>query len=82
MTEWVHLRKVTLGDTVHAFAVDGKPTEPKAVLKALAEPKGVAVFIRSYPNDPLIPAPFYRALLREDTIILVVRAEDIYNAKP
>jgi hypothetical protein len=82
LTEWVKLRKVTLGDTVQAFGVDGEPVGPKAVLKALAEPKGVVVFMRSYANDPLTPAAFYRTLIREGTIILVVRAEDLYNPKP
>jgi hypothetical protein len=82
MTEWVPLRKVMLGDTVQAFGVDGELVGPKAVLKALAEPKGVVVFIRSYANDPPTPAPFYRTLIREGTIILVVRADDIYNPKP
>ena len=82
MTEWVNLRKVTLGKTVQAFGVDGLQKKPKAVLEALAKPKGVAVFIRNYASDPLTPAPFYRAMLREGTIILVVNSEDIYNAAP
>jgi hypothetical protein len=78
---WVDLRPVTLGDTVQAFGVDGEPAGPKAVLKALAKPKGVAVVFGSA-RDPLTLAPFYRELLREGTIILVVKAEDIYHAKP
>jgi hypothetical protein len=81
-TEWVDLRKVTLGEKVHAFGVDGKPLEKKAVLKTLAKPRGVAVFMRSYENDPQTPPAFYRALLREGTTILVVRPEDLYNPKP
>jgi hypothetical protein len=82
MTEWVKLRKVTLGDKVQAFGVDGKPVGAKAVLKALAKPKGVAVFMRSYANDPLTPPLFYRDLFREGTLILVVHPEDLYNPKP
>jgi hypothetical protein len=82
MTEWAPLRKVTLGDTVQAFGVDGKPVEPKAVLKALAKPKGVGVFMRSYANDPLTPPAFYRDLFREGTLLLVVKPEDLYNPKP
>jgi len=81
-TEWVPLRKVTLGDTVHAFGVDGEPMGSKALLKALAKPVGVVVFFRSYANDPLVPPALYRALLREGTIILVARQDDLYNAKP
>jgi hypothetical protein len=82
MTEWVNLNKVTLGETVQAFGVDGERVEPKAVLKALAEPKGVAVFIGRDPKDPQAPPTFYRSLLREGTIILVVRGGDIHNPKP
>jgi hypothetical protein len=79
---WVNLRKVTLGETVQAFGVEGERVGPKAVVKALAEPTGVAVFIRSYPDDPQTPPAFYRSLLREGTILLVVKAEDLYNPKP
>ena len=79
---WVNLRLVTLGETVHAFGVDGKSLEAKAVLKALAKPKGAAVFVRSYPNDPTTPPEFYRALIRDGTVLLVVNAEDLYNPKP
>ena len=52
------------------------------LLKALAEPKGVAVFIRSNVKDPEAPPAFYRSLFREGTIILVVQSQDIYNPKP
>ena len=80
--EWVNMRKGMLGETVQAFKVDGRPVGPKALLKALAEPRGVAVFMRSYTNDPRTPPPFYRALLRKGTILLVARAEDLYHPKP
>jgi len=79
---WVELRPVTLGEKVQAFGVDGKRKESKDVLKALAEPKGVAVFMRSDTADKNAPPEFYRAMLREDTILLVVNAEDLYNPKP
>jgi hypothetical protein len=79
--KWQNLRKVTLGQTVHAFGVDGKRLEPKAVLKALTEPKGVAVFVRYY--RPLAdPDPFYLAMLREGTIVLVVDGGDVFDLKP
>ena len=69
---WVELRKVTLGKAVQAFGVDGERVGPKVVLNALAEPKGVAVFIRSNVKDPEVPPAFHRSLFREGTIILVV----------
>lgn len=81
-TEWVQLRKVTLGDKVKAFGVDGKPLGSKGVLNALAKPTGVAVFLRSYANDPFTPPSFYRDLFREGTLILVADAEVLHNQKP
>jgi hypothetical protein len=80
--KWSNLRKVTLGKTVHAFRVNGERAEPKSVLKALAKPKGVAVFVRTKESDPPRPDPFYLALLREDTLVLVVNDKDIYAEKP
>lgn len=80
--KWSNLPKVTLGKTVQAFRVNGERAEPKSVLKALAKPKGVAVFIRTKDNDPPSPDPFYLALLREDTLVLVVNHKDIYPEKP
>ena len=79
---WDNLRKVTLGETVQAYAVDGKRVEAKTVLKALAKPKGVAVFVRIYNFDPPNPPPFYLALLREGTIVLVVEGSDVYELVP
>jgi hypothetical protein len=81
-TEWVPLRMVTLGETVEAYGIDGKRLESKAVLKALAKPQGVAVFMRNYANDPPNPAPFYAALFREGTILLVANPADLYNPEP
>jgi hypothetical protein len=81
-TEWVPLRKVTLGETVQVFGVNGKPMDPKSVLKALARPKGVGVFMRNYANDPLTPPAFYRELFREGTLLLVANPGDLYNPKP
>ena len=79
--KWQSLRSVTLGKTVRAFGVNGKSVEPKAVLKALAEPKGVVVFVRFH--EPLSdPDPFYLGMLREGTIILVVNGGDIYDLRP
>ncbi len=80
--KWSNLRKVTLGKTVQAFRVNGERAETKSVLKALAQPKGVAVFVRTNERDPTRPDRFYLALLREDTLVLVVNEKDIYPNKP
>jgi hypothetical protein len=80
--KWSDLRKVTLGKTVQAFRVNGERAEPKSVLKALGKAKGVAVFVRTKDDDPTRPDPFYLALLREDTLVLVVNQKDIYPDRP
>jgi hypothetical protein len=79
---WVYLRPVTLGETVHAFGIEGQRLDAKPGLTALAKSKGAAVFVRSYRTDPTVPPEFYRALIREGTVLLVVNAEDLYNPKP
>ena len=81
-TYWGEFSKVDLGRTVKAFCVNGKPLEPDAVLKALAEPKGVAIFLRARPDEPTRPHPFYLALFREGTVILVINEKDIYPQGP
>ncbi|HEV3437203.1 MAG TPA: hypothetical protein VG122_07580 [Gemmata sp.] len=78
---WDDLRPVTLGETVNAFGVDGKRVDSKAVLKAMAKPKGVAVFVQ-FSRQLLEPDPYYLAMLREGTIVLVVAGEDIFPLKP
>lgn len=79
--KWRALKPVTLGKTVHAFGTDGKRVESKSVLKALAKPKGVAVFVQFH-RTLLNPDPFYLDMLREGTIVLVVAAEDISDPVP
>ena len=79
---WDNLKPVTLGETVQAYNVDGTHAEPGAVLMALAEPKGVAVFMRLFDFDPAEPPAFYLSLLRKGTIVLVVKAEVIADPIP
>jgi hypothetical protein len=83
---WVNWRPVTLGETVRAFGVGGKALQPKAVLKALAAPKLVAVMVRQHipgrPRDLSDPEPYYLAMLREGTIVLIVAGSDIFPLKP
>jgi hypothetical protein len=62
--------------------VEGKGADEDAVFKSLAKPKGVAVFVRAKDSDPTKPDPFYLALLREDTVVLVVNQKDIYPQHP
>jgi hypothetical protein len=80
--KWCNLRPVTLGKTAQAFRVNGERVEANLVLKALAKPKGVAVFVRTKESDPANVDPFYLALLREDALVLVVNDRDIYPQEP
>src|SRR4051794_38714608 len=78
---WRELKPVALGGSAHAFGVDGRRLGAKALLDALRDPKGVAVFVRF--NLPLLePDRFYLAMLRESTIVLVVAAEAISDPIP
>jgi hypothetical protein len=52
------------------------------VVQLLTKPKGVAIFVRAKESDPKKPDPFYLALLREGTLVLVVNDKDIYPQKP
>jgi hypothetical protein len=83
---WEKWRLVTLGETVRAFTVNGKAMEPKEVLKALAKPKLVAVFVRQHitnrPRDLTDPEPKYLAMLREGTIVMIVTGSDIFPLRP
>jgi hypothetical protein len=76
---WLEQRTLTLGKTVQAIQTNGKTADAEAVLKALAKPKGVAVFVRAK-GAPL--EPFYLGLLREDTLALVVESKDLYPLVP
>ncbi len=59
--KWRNLEKVILGKTVRVFRVNGKPAEPDYVLKALAKPRGVAIFVRTEGWDA--PDPFHPVLV-------------------
>ena len=76
---WLEMRRLTFGKTVQAYHTNGKPADAEAVLKALAKPKGVAVFVRPKTAKP---EPFYLGLLREDTLALVVESKDLYPLVP
>ncbi|HLW65569.1 MAG TPA: hypothetical protein VKS79_09645 [Gemmataceae bacterium] len=79
---WVNdPRKLTLGKNVVAYRADGKVMEADALLKALAKPKGVAVFVRADVSKSK-PEAFYLGLLREDTLVLVAEHKDIYPTEP
>jgi hypothetical protein len=80
--KWSEFPAVTLGPTVRAFRADGKAADAEGVLRALAKPRGVAVFVRSKDKDPTTPDPFYLTLLRADTLVLVVDHKDLYPPEP
>ena len=58
---WRDLKVAELGEAVHAFGVDGKRMDAKAVLKGLAKPKGVAVLRALHLAQPLLDPPTTRS---------------------
>lgn len=78
---WDELGTVTLGKTAEAFRANGERADRATVLKVLAKPKGVAVFVRTEAERPQLE-PFYLSLLREDVLILTVRSSDLYPNAP
>jgi len=39
----------------------------------------VVCFVRSKPDDPEQPDPFYTAMFRDDTVLLVFRRKDLFR---
>jgi hypothetical protein len=79
---WKNLRPATLGNSARVFRSNGDPMKPDDVLKALAKPTGLAVFVR-YTRDELTkPDSFYLAMLHEETCVLVVDAYAILDLRP
>lgn len=64
-----------MGKEVKAYSQAGKPLGEEAVLKALAKQVSVVCFVRANPDDPEQPDPFYTALFRDDTVLLVLEGK-------
>jgi hypothetical protein len=70
---WEERKKpLTLGKEVKAYSQAGKPMSEEAVLKALAKQVSVVCFVRVNPDDPERPDPFYTAMFRDDTVLVVM----------
>jgi hypothetical protein len=67
---WSQLTTGVLGRDIRAYRPDGKPADPKEVLKALAKTRGVAYYLGYDKAKPVQPDPFYLGLVREDSIVL------------
>ena len=65
-------RPLTLGKEVKAYSQSGKPLSKEAVLKALSKQATVVCFERAT-DDLEPPDPFYTAMFRDDTILLMLR---------
>ncbi len=80
---WLTLTTGTLGNDIRAYQLDGKPADPKAVLKALAKPRGVAYFLGFDKAKPVQPDPFYLSLLKEGSIVLAFeRPQPVQPGQP
>ena len=76
---WEERKKpLTLGKEVKAYSQAGKPLSKEAVLKALAKQVSVVCFVRANPDDPEQPDPFYAAMFRDDTVLLVLEAKSLW----
>lgn len=74
---WEDRKPLTLGKEVKAYNQAGKPLSKESVLKALAKKVSVVCFVRSKPNDPVLPDPLYTSMFRKDVVLLVFRAHDL-----
>ncbi len=79
---WEDWKPLTLGKEVKAYSQAGKMLSNEAVLKALAKPVSVVYFVRAKPDDPEQPDPFYMALFRDDTVVLVFQSQDPITGRP
>ncbi len=84
VSQWVHVWEerrppFTFGKEVKAYSQAGKPMSKEAVLKALAKPAAVVCFVRASPDEPERPDPFYTAVFRDDTVLLVFRPGLLYT---
>jgi len=80
--EWKSLRPATLGKSARAFWANGESMKSDAVLNALTKPRGVAVFVQYAGDEPMKPHPFYLAMLHEDTCVLVVEGNAVFDLRP
>ena len=74
---WEAVAPMTLGKQVLAYTPAGKRSDKEAVVKALARPVPVACFVRKNPDDPELPDPAYAGVFRDDTVLLVFKAQDM-----
>lgn len=74
---WEDARPLTFGKEVRAYSGGGRSLSEEAVLKALAELVPVVCFVRSKPDDPKRPDPFYRSVFRDDAVLLVFEEKSL-----
>jgi hypothetical protein len=72
MDYWQLLKSGVLGKDIRAYGLDGKPAEPKEVLKALTKPRAVVYFLGYDKSKPVVPDPLYLSLLKEGSVVLAL----------
>lgn len=72
MPNWWPLASGTLGKDVRAYRLDGKPADPKEVLKALGKRRSVMYFLGYDKAKPVQPDPFYFSVLEKESVVLAV----------
>jgi hypothetical protein len=64
------------GKVVRVLGTDGKPIAPKTLLKRLAKPELVAVFMFN-PGEEIQPDPFYLKMLGKDVLVFAAPYENL-----
>jgi hypothetical protein len=76
MDNWLELASRAVGKDMRAFRPDGKPADPKEVLRSYAKPRAVMYFLGYDKAKPVQPDPFYLSLLKEGSIALALEVPE------
>jgi hypothetical protein len=72
MDYWLPLATATLNKDIRAYRLDGKPADPKEVLKALGKQRSVVYFLGFDKAKPVRPDPFYLSVLEKGSVVLAL----------
>jgi hypothetical protein len=72
IAHWVPLATAALDKGIRAYRLDGKPADPKEVLRALVKRRSVVYFLGYEKARPVCPDPFYLSLLEKGSVVLAL----------
>ncbi len=76
MPNWLPLATATLGKDIRAYRLDGKPADPKEVLKALGKRRSVVYFLGYDKAKPVQPDTFYLSALEKGSVVLALEVPE------